>query len=99
MSKKTSTFKNYLIRIFYFIKELGIDLRKLIRSPFGLFRYYNHLIKIFLKNNFKSNIVIRPYINDWYDSAGVINDEYFIQDLYFARKIYKSKPLIHYDVQ
>ena len=88
--------KKILIRIYYFLIQLGFDLRKIYKMPFGLLKYFRQLIIIIFKYNGK--IVVNPQINDWYESAGNISDEYFVQDLFVARKIFEKKPMKHVDI-
>jgi hypothetical protein len=97
MLQNSKVIKKYLIRIYYFLVELGFDIRKMYRAPKGLLRYcYSYYS---FRKQYKNNLLyFRPYINDWYDSAGRNNDEYFIQDLYVARQIFKSKPVKHFDI-
>lgn len=88
--------KKTLIRIYYFLIQLGFDFRKIFRMPIGLLKYLRQLIIIIFK--YKGNIILNPQINDWYESAGNISDEYFVQDLFVARKIFEKKPVKHVDI-
>ena len=87
-----------LIKLYRFTQQLGFDLRKTIKSPHGLIRYIFGLLKFIFKGGYKGRIVIAPYIHDWWEEAGAMKTEYFIQDLYVAKRIKKSGPNKHVDI-
>ena len=39
-----------------------------------------------------------PCLNDKSEDAGFVNSHYFIQDLYFAQKVFQNNPMKHVDV-
>lgn len=39
-----------------------------------------------------------PILHDWGEDAGSVDAHYFLQDIYFARKIHENSPSIHYDI-
>lgn len=41
---------------------------------------------------------IYPRLYDRNEEAGKVDDHYFLQDIYFARKVLENKPAIHYDI-
>lgn len=38
------------------------------------------------------------FVNDKYSQAGSLNEEYFLQDIWAAKKVLKNNPIKHYDV-
>ena len=90
-----------LKQILYFpLMAAGIDLRKVMRSFCGLFRYIDHCRR-FCKMRGRDKICCSfcaPCTTDWYESSGNVQSPYFLQDLYVARKIYEANPCRHVDV-
>ncbi len=76
--------------------QLGINLRKLCQSLLGLPKFFFDYIKF--RRLFRVKYSIRPCLGDHLQSSASIKNEYFFQDLYVARQIFKSKPIEHIDV-
>jgi hypothetical protein len=88
---------NTLKKINWFLdSQVGINLIKLFRSPYGLLRYTFDLIKI--RSKTKQRIALMPCINDWYEGAGSVFTEYFWQDLIYAKLILDRCPVEHVDI-
>lgn len=89
--------KLFLLRIYFFVnRQLGFDPFKLYNTLRSLKRYISDYI-VFSKN-FKGEIIVVPCLQDWYEVAGEVNSEYFVQDLFIAQQIYESNPPKHVDV-
>jgi hypothetical protein len=43
-------------------------------------------------------MIIRPCLQDWFESAGDVKSEYFVQDLFVSQKIFKANPNKHVDI-
>jgi SAM-dependent methyltransferase len=76
--------------------QFGIDPIKTIRSLRGLPRYVRDLLRF--RSSYAGRLVLRPYLNDWYEEGGSGKGEYFWQDLYVARKIHAANPQKHVDI-
>lgn len=89
---------NSFIRKLYWViaYQLGVDIRKLARSALAIPRYLRDL-KDFRKQ-YSGNISLLPCLHDWYQQSGAVEHEYFWQDLYVARQVYKRNPERHVDV-
>jgi hypothetical protein len=86
-----------LRRLYWFLdSQLGINPIKLIKSPYGILKYFRDFVQFRLKSN--GSIVLKPCINDWYESAGSVETEYFWQDLIFAKVVLSSQPIGHIDL-
>lgn len=85
-------------RSFYWLlsQQLGIDPRRFVRMPFGLWRYLNDLRK-FRRGNTMS-LRLQPCLHDWWEQAGALGNEYFWQDLFVAKMIHSAAPPRHIDV-
>jgi len=86
------------------LKKISIILRQIGFDPFeallflrGLPRYIFLCFKLY-SNSHGWAIRFFPILTDRYKRAGSINSQYFIQDLYFAKKILRSKPTRHLDI-
>jgi len=75
---------------------LGLNIRRFLISLFGLKKFIFDYI-IFLRN-FNDKYVLKISLGDHLRPSGEIENEYFFQDLYVARKIYDAKPKKHIDV-
>lgn len=89
--KKVLVFLHWII-----VVQLGLDVIKFIKSIISLPKFLLHLIKF--KKNYKSSVLIKPCLFDWYEEAGSYNHEYFWQDLYVSEFIIKNKPVKHLDI-
>lgn len=76
--------------------QLGVDPRKLFRSLKGIPRYLRDLRKY--KSTYKGKIELVPCLHDWFEEAGSTQDEYFLQDLLVAKKIFQNNPVKHVDI-
>lgn len=76
--------------------QFGIDLYKLGKGCINLPGYINNLIKF--KNINSEQILFKPCLHDKNSEAGFIKNEYFWQDIFVSRLIYKKKPLRHLDI-
>lgn len=79
-----------------FSQQLGVDPRRLMRMPKGLWRYIRDL-RAFRGRNTMS-LQLQPCLHDWWEQAGAIENEYFWQDLFVARMVYRAAPLRHIDI-
>jgi hypothetical protein len=86
-----------LKRFVYGLRELGLDLPKIIKVPKGIFRYWKDFIN-FRKLKPPGRINISPAIQDFYATAGSADGHYFWQDLICAQWIYKGLGNKHLDV-
>ncbi len=76
--------------------QLGLDIRKLVRSMLGLPRFVRDLLRFRAQHT--GQLVLLPCLHDWHEEAGASRSEYFWQDLLVARKIFESNPEKHVDV-
>lgn len=77
-------------------QQFGIDIRRLIKSPIGLIRYFRDL-STFSQTN-RVPLRLQPCLHDWWEQAGAIESEYFWQDLFVARLIHQRRPDRHIDI-
>lgn len=89
--------KKRLIKLhLFFTSQLGIDIRRFLRSIRGIPDYLKdwwHFSK-----NYHGSILFNPCLNDRYEEGGITKSEYFWQDLLVARKIFEAIPYKHVDV-
>ncbi len=78
------------------ITQFGLDPLKLFRSLKGLPRYISNWSQF--KSNYEGRMEIVPCLHDWNEEAGASSDEYFRQDLFVAREIFKNNPAKHVDI-
>jgi hypothetical protein len=76
--------------------QIGFDPRRLYRSIRGFPRYISNYLEF--KNNYDGKLKLLPCLYDWFEEGGDINNEYFWQDLYVARKINNNNPEKHVDI-
>ena len=76
--------------------QLGLDFLRFLRAFLALPNYFLDLWR-FQRGNIQK-IVLRPCLHDRGEEAGTTRGEYFWQDLYIARKIYREQPIRHVDV-
>ena len=88
--------KKTLIRMHWIFSDIGIDFLKLFKSIKGLPIFMLDFIKY--KKNFSGKIYLKPCLNDRYENAGDAQSEYFLQDLFIARLIFKENPIKHIDI-
>jgi SAM-dependent methyltransferase len=73
---------------FDFIKFLNF----LKNFPFFIIQYYK------FKRKYDGNLEFLPCLHDKNDEAGNSKGEYFLQDLYVAKRIFNANPIRHLDV-
>ena len=76
--------------------QFGINPYKFLKSLHSIIWYFTDLIKI--KKVYNGEISYLPCLIDKFAEGGSAKSEYFIQDLFIARKIYENKPFLHYDL-
>lgn len=77
-------------------QQFGIDLRRLARMPRGLWRFSRDLVRFNRMNTYP--LKLQPCLHDWWEQAGAVDNEYFWQDLFVARRIHQDNPKRHVDV-
>jgi hypothetical protein len=89
--------KNFFFRVHrFFAGQLGLNILQLIKGLY-LFPYFI-IDYLKFKNLTDSKIILRPFLHDKYDEAGIMTSEYFLQDLFIARKIFLKNPKRHVDI-
>jgi len=89
--------KNFVRKIYWLLSvQFGFDPRRMIRSFSGLFRYIRDWFHF--HKNYQGQLEWLPCLHDWYEEGGSTKDEYFLQDLYVARKVYLANPVKHIDI-
>ena len=89
--------KDLCRKIYWLISiQLGVDLRRMMYSLMGIPRFLKGWYQF--KSTYRGSFTIRPCLYDWYEEGGATKDEYFLQDLSVARKIYQATPLKHVDI-
>ena len=87
----------FLARLHWVLSsQLGIDLRKAVRSAIGLHRYLRDLRRF--RSGYAGSIELLPCLQDWHEEGGSTKTEYFWQDLLVARSIHAANPRKHVDV-
>lgn len=76
--------------------QFGIDIRRLARSLRGLPRYVAGWFRF--RKEYKGQLDFLPCLYDWYEEGGATKNEYFLQDLHVARKIFIANPERHVDI-
>lgn len=76
--------------------QLGIDLKRFLRSLRGSVRYSRDCFRFF--KVYKGQLSLLPCLHDWYEEGGSAKNEYFLQDLHIAQAIYEINPLKHVDI-
>mgnify|MGYP000879149024 CR=1 FL=1 len=90
-------FKQIILRIYFFLLlQIGIDIKRLYNTIKTSKRFISDYYKF--KKFYKGKMIIRPCLQDWFESAGDVKSEYFIQDLFVSQKIYKANPNKHVDI-
>jgi hypothetical protein len=84
----------------FFAQQVGVDLLRLVRFPFGLARYLKdfHAFRRTVSSGSDTKVFAWPCLHDWYEQAGATDNEYFWQDLFVARMIHCAAPERHVDV-
>ncbi len=76
--------------------QFGVDLGRLLRGIVGIPRFINDLLRF--RRCYTGKLALFPCLHDWYEEGGGTRNEYFLQDLYVARKVYTSNPAKHVDI-
>jgi hypothetical protein len=79
----------------------GINLPQLFISFCDLPRFILNYFKLLRSKNGDQLFTLfpnYPVLGEIYKPGGSINSQYFIQDLFVARKIYATSPKYHYDI-
>lgn len=76
--------------------QLGLDFLRMLRSLRGSPRYLASLVQF--RRQYHGALSLRPCLHDWYEEGGTASSEYFLQDLYVARKIFEASPVRHVDI-
>ncbi len=85
-------------------KKLAIITDQIGLNPINtvlFFRGFPLFVYLYFKANARSGswkINLFPILTDKYKEAGSLNSQYFFQDLYFSRLVYRSKPSRHLDI-
>jgi len=79
-----------------FCIQLGFDFRRFARSLKGVPRYVAGWLRF--RKGYKGQLEFHPCLYDWYEEGGATQNEYFLQDLHVAHKIYIVNPEKHVDV-
>jgi hypothetical protein len=77
-------------------EQFGIDLRRLARSLRGLPAFARDLLRY--RQLDAGPMQLQPCLHDRYAQGGMASGEYFLQDLYVARKIHACNPQRHVDI-
>lgn len=87
-----------IIRKTYWLlsSQFGVDPRRMIRSFGGIPRFIVGWLRF--RKEYKGRLSILPCLHDWYEEGGATKDEYFLQDLHVARRIYLASPAKHVDI-
>lgn len=84
-------FKN----IYIFLSSIGIEIFKLVNFVF-IFKYCKQLWTFKTQGGVIDSIF--PILSDYYQQAGNLPRDYFLQDLHVASMIFESSPKRHLDV-
>jgi len=89
--------KRTLRRLHQFMSgQLGLDLRRLLRSLRGIPRFIKDWIQF--RRGYAGRFLLAPCLFDWYEEGGITKDEYFWQDLLVAGWIHTDCPERHVDI-
>jgi hypothetical protein len=77
-------------------EQFGIDLRRLFRSVRAVPGFVSDLVRY--RRLDRTKLRLQPCLHDRYAQGGAAGSEYFIQDLYVARKIHQRQPRRHVDI-
>lgn len=88
---------SFFRRVLYFLRELGVDPFKTVKSLRFFPKYVINLFH-FLVQSKQIRIKLSPSLNDFKSNSGTANGHYFWQDLICAGWIFNEKPVHHFDV-
>ena len=92
-----------LSKILIYFSIIGIDLKKFIRTLFGIPGYIVDIIKLkkqlyIIGKDYWRKIILYPIVDEKYANSGTAKGHYFHQDLIVAQKIFTAQPENHLDV-
>lgn len=91
-----------MVKYLYFVlRFIGIDPLTFYRHITGLPHYYRALKQIKKQQGSDTSFFFGkkyPYLRDRFSQAGNMSSQYFTQDLFVARKIFKNNPVKHVDI-
>lgn len=76
--------------------QFGFDPRRLFRSIRGIPRYIIDIVQFSKK--YEGKLSYLPCLSDWHEEGGTTSNEYFLQDIFVAKKIYVNNPDKHVDI-
>ena len=86
-----------LIKIHWVMSaQLGLDIRLFFRFLYSLPYYLRSLIKF--RKNYFGTLKFTPCLHDMAEEGGATKNEYFLQDLFVAQRIFSNNPKRHVDV-
>lgn len=89
--------KKYIYKVYWLVGlQFGFDIWRAIQAIRGVPRYFQDYLQFW--KNYDGRLNFFPCLHDWYQEAGITNDEYFLQDLHVARLIKSRDPIKHVDV-
>lgn len=88
--------KLYLIFKWIIINQFEFNIKKFLNFFRNLNWFINDYYKF--KKNYNGEITLKPCLHDKNNNSGDYKNEYFIQDLLVAQKIFKNRPLFHLDI-
>jgi hypothetical protein len=77
-------------------EQFGLGLRKAVRGACGIPRFCRDLRAF--RSQSAIPLYLKPCLQDWGDSAGSTQSEYFWQDLRVARLVFEASPRRHVDI-
>lgn len=88
--------KKVILRFINILFQFGFEPIKLYYSVLALPNYIFDYLKI--KKKYNGMMDFYPCLSDKFSDAGSTKNEYFWQDLYLSKLIYKNKPKNHLDI-
>ncbi len=92
-----SKIKKISLRLLWILNQFGFNPLKFVYAFQGLYYFLYNYLK-FIKLNTGTVIELMPCLSDRFDTAGVIDYEYFYQDIFVANLIKKSGVVEHFDI-
>ncbi len=108
--KNSNLFKSLCLKLLSLLNQFGFNPVVFFQSIAGLPRFIKNMFdyNLKVKKLFSSNMwpkshsigigALYPVLNDFAESAGSNIGHYYHQDLYVAKKIFKTKPRVHLDI-
>lgn len=90
-----------LIRVARVLSRAGLNPRPALRAIQDLGRFFRTYREFRVSSNHSGPFgpfIFNPCLGEHLNEAGSLDRHYFLQDLWFARRIYQARPTIHYDV-